>query len=123
MVINNYTVCHLSLFIQNGEAKIIFYFLIKLIKNYIMILKKKQYELLFIFCVIVIFLFLEIFAMAVFLEYTQINCCGLNKNIKENIMKREVEDIALITNEIDTSFSKENKENDDNLEEVNNKEI
>ena len=88
-----------------------------------MILKKKQYELLFIFCVIVIFLFLEIFAMAVFLEYTQINCCGLNKNIKENIMKREVEDIALITNEIDTSFSRESKEKGDNLEEINNKEI
>ena len=110
IIINNYTVCHLSLFTQNGNIITLFNMNNK---------KNGLNDSIFIYAVNLIINVLELIFILILVEIIQLNCCGLNKNTKKNIMKREAEDRALINDEINNSIE-EIIDNSDKNEGMNN---
>ena len=89
LTINNYTVFHLILIVTIGE-----------IVNCIFILCA-NFNLIDLIIDIIVYSF-EIFGVLVFIEIIELNFCGLNHNLKKNIMFRagkEVDSIYIIQEE------------------------
>ena len=108
LTINNFSVFHIIIFISFNDF----------INNIFRIFfEKYSYDLKLI--VIITFSF-EIFAIFVFIEIIELNFCGLNLNLKMNIMNRAKSEINLLIgekNESDISWdietSEQDKSNDD----------
>ena len=108
VIIHNFTVCHLFLFIQNQEFTA---------GIYSEILKKGN---VFFIVLIIISYILEIFTILVFQENIELNFYDLNKNTKQNIQKRANNEAPILNAENNNESSDEN--DDDAEEEKNNDE-
>ena len=94
-IIHKYTICHIFLFYICKEV-----YQLYLVGNE-KILKKVEYNdfsyIMNTSNLIMIFLiFFECFFHFVFLEFIELNCCGLSENTKRNIQKRSIIDISLL---------------------------
>ena len=115
IVINKYTVCHIFLFQINKEIILyslqlysIFYILTKGLRIEIGNLdESSDYIKLIISIIYIIVLSLIFFTILVFLEFIELNCFGLNKNTKKNIMKREIEDLNEINGDNESFLTDE----------------
>ena len=99
--IYDFTVFHIVIFII---LKVLFSNIIEIIFN-----RVYHYSLI----IIIITSFFEIFAISVFVEIIELNFCGLNQNLKMNIMNRANTEINLLigqTNDSDISSDMESSE-------------
>ena len=78
-IINDYTIYHIYI------PLLIKYFIKNIIKNL------RNYEKIFL----ISSFFIELIMILIFLELIEINCCGLNKNLKRNIQSRGIIDSSL----------------------------
>ena len=105
--INTFTVFHIIIL---TIFKVLIFNIIKIISDY------NPYELI----IIIVTTSFEIFGIFVFIEIIELNFCGLNLNLKMNIMNRAKSEINLLIgekNESDISWdietSEQDKSNDD----------
>ena len=103
VIINNFTVYHLFLFIQNQEF---------ISAIYTEIISKRK--IIIIALVIITYIF-EFFAILVFQENIELNFCEINKDIKKNIRERAKNEVPLLEtdNNNDSSFEGEEEEYND----------
>ena len=98
-IINDYTIYHIYI------PFLLRFFIKNIIKNFII------YEKI----ILISSFLIELIMILVFLEVIEINCCGLNKNLKKNIESRGIIDSSLaIENDDDDEIDDE--KNDENNE-------
>ena len=98
----NYTIYHIYI------PYLIRYFIENIIKDF-----KNHFDKFFLISSFII----ELIIIFIFLEIIEINCCGLNKNLKKNIESRGKIDSSLI--KIDDDDENDDERNDENNKMIN----
>ena len=88
MILQNFTVFHILLSYQ----------IVSFLWNIVGLFKSNKNNI-FVNIIIVITYLIELFITFVFLEFFELNFCGLNKNLKKNIVERALQDSMDISND------------------------
>ena len=105
VLINYFTVRHL----------VIFFFFIEFNDNILEIIGKFED---FKFIIIIITSLIEVFAIFIFYEKIELNFCGLNVNLKKNIIYRAESDIYSILDINEEKEDENDNNNEDNIEKL-----
>ena len=107
IIINHYSVCHIFLFLQNSG----------IVSSIGFDIEKRKFIIL---QTIIIYFsnIINIFFSLVFLEIIELNCCGLNINLKKNIKKRLNDENILAGNErlANSDLNQNDDDDDDDLD-------
>ena len=106
----------IALFLINKgiyEFTVYHLFIPLLVTNFIKDISEAQLNNIFVSTFLISSFIIELIIILVFLEIIEVNCCGLNENLKRNIEARGIIDAFLINDDDDKNYDERNTINND----------